>query len=356
MPCTSTPFAASGSAMRPVPMPSSSARPPAASSASKAASAAESRQRVPLVVDVGDALAVGFRSVVHHRAIVGIPDAGRRCINDHRSARRAGRRTRRSRPPGTTASTRSKASTTRFFPLLLAAEHTERVQLTTAVVIAFARNPMTLAQHRRTTSSLASRGRFNLGLGTQIKPHIEKRFSMQWSKPAARMRELVLAIRAIWASWHEGTQLDFRGEFYTHTLMTPFFDPGPNPYGVPRIFLGGVGPRMTEVAGEVADGFMMHPFSTEKFMRETTMPALERGLATSARDRAQLEIAFPAMVIVAENDEELAARARRDAAPARVLRLDARVQGGARRPRLGRPAAGAQSLVEDRRLGDDGLR
>ncbi|MDQ1460842.1 MAG: hypothetical protein QOI08_2326 [Actinomycetota bacterium] len=192
-----------------------------------------------------------------------------------------------------------------MFPLLLAAEHTERVQLTTAVVIAFARNPMTLAQSAYDLQ-LASRGRFNLGLGTQIKPHIEKRFSMEWSKPAARMREMVLAIRAIWARWHEGTKLDFQGDFYTHTLMTPFFDPGPSPFGVPRVFLGGVGPRMTEVAGEVADGFMIHPFSTEKFMRETTMPALQRGLDASGRDRSQLEIAFPAMVIIAESDDELA--------------------------------------------------
>ena len=171
-----------------------------------------------------------------------------------------------------------------MFPLLLAAEHTERVQLTTAVVIAFARNPMTLAQTAYDLQ-LASRGRFNLGLGTQIKPHIEKRFSMEWSKPAARMREMVLAIRAIWASWHEGVKLDFQGDFYTHTLMTPFFNPGPSPYGVPRIFLGGVGPLMTEVAGEVADGFMVHPFSTEKFMRETTLPRSSAGSATSGREQ-----------------------------------------------------------------------
>ena len=193
-----------------------------------------------------------------------------------------------------------------LFPLLLAAEHTERMQLTTAVVIAFARNPMTLAQGAYDLQ-LASRGRFNLGLGTQIKPHIEKRYSMTWSKPAERMREMVLAIRAIWDSWHEGKRLDFRGEFYTHTLMTPFFNPGPNPFGLPRIFLGGVGPRMTEVAGEVADGFMVHPFSTETFMRETTQPALERGLAKAGRDRSSLEIAFPAMVIVGENHAEIAA-------------------------------------------------
>src|SRR4051812_12979108 len=115
-----------------------------------------------------------------------------------------------------------------MFPLLLAAEHTERIQLTTAVVIAFARNPMTLAQTAYDLQ-LASHGRFNLGLGTQIKPHIEKRFSMEWSKPAARMREMVLAIHAIWASWNEGAKLDFHGDFYTHTLMTPFFNPGPSP-------------------------------------------------------------------------------------------------------------------------------
>jgi probable F420-dependent oxidoreductase len=202
-----------------------------------------------------------------------------------------------------------------FFPLLLAAEHTEHLQLTTAVVIAFARSPMTLAQSAYDLQ-LASRGRFNLGLGTQIKPHIEKRFSMLWSKPVERMRELVLAIRAIWASWHEGEKLDFRGDYYSHTLMTPFFNPGPNPYGLPRVVLGGVGPRMTEVAGEVADGFMVHPFSTEKFMRETTVPALRRGLDKSGRSLDDFEIAFPAMVIVAESDEELAAG--RDAMRARL--------------------------------------
>jgi probable F420-dependent oxidoreductase len=190
-----------------------------------------------------------------------------------------------------------------FFPLLLAGEHTDRLELTTAVAIAFARSPMTLA-NMSYDLQLASKGRFNLGLGTQIKPHIEKRFSMPWSRPAARMRELVLAIRAIWASWHEAQPLDFRGEFYTHTLMTPFFDPGPNPYGLPRILLGGVGPHMTEVAGEVADGFMIHPFSTAKFMRETTLPALERGRAKSGRSLEDFEIAFPVMLVAVETEEE----------------------------------------------------
>ncbi len=191
-----------------------------------------------------------------------------------------------------------------FFPLLLAAEHTEQVQLTTAVAIAFARNPMTLAQTAYDLQ-LASHGRFRLGLGTQIKPHIEKRFSMTWSQPVPRMRELVLAIRAIWARWHEGTPLDFRGEFYRHTLMTPFFDPGPSPYGLPGIFLAGVGPRMTEMAGEVADGFIVHPFGTARSVRELTIAALARGAARSGRALADIEVAFPLMAIVADTDEEL---------------------------------------------------
>jgi probable F420-dependent oxidoreductase len=191
-----------------------------------------------------------------------------------------------------------------FFPLLLAAEHTEHIELTTAIAIAFARNPMTLANIGYDLQ-LASKGRFNLGLGTQIKPHIEKRFSMEWSKPAARLREMVLAIRAIWATWQDGAPLEFRGEFYRHTLMTPFFDPGPNPYGNPRIVLAGVGPRMTEVAGEVADGFMIHPFATEQSIRDVTIPALERGLAKAGRTRADLEIAFPLMMATGDTDEEI---------------------------------------------------
>jgi probable F420-dependent oxidoreductase len=192
-----------------------------------------------------------------------------------------------------------------FFPLLLAAEHTERVALTTSVAIAFARNPMNLAQIAYDLQ-LASHGRFRLGLGTQIKPHIEKRFSMPWSHPVERMRELVLAIRAIWARWHEGTKLDFRGDFYRHTLMTPFFDPGPNPYGLPRIFLGGVGPRMTELAGEVADGFIVHPFGSERSMREVTVPAVRRGAERAGRTLADVEIAFPLMAVVADTEEQLA--------------------------------------------------
>src|SRR5580765_6484396 len=172
-----------------------------------------------------------------------------------------------------------------FFPLLLASEHTERVQLTTAVAIAFARNPMTLAQTAYDLQ-LASHGRFRLGLGTQIKPHIEKRFSMPWSHPVERMRELVLAIRAIWACWHEGAKLDFRGEFYRHTLMTPFFNPGPNPYGPPPIYLGALGPLLTRATAEVADGLLIMPFGSKRFLHEATMPNVRKGLAAAGRDAA----------------------------------------------------------------------
>ncbi len=191
-----------------------------------------------------------------------------------------------------------------FFPLLLAAEHTQRVELTTAIAVAFARNPMTLAQLAYDLQ-LASSGRMVLGLGTQVAPHITKRFSMPWSHPAARLREMVLAIRAIWASWHEGAPLDFRGEFYTHTLMTPMFNPGPSPCGVPRLAVAGVGARMTEVAGEVADAFIVHPFTTPRFLQETTLPAIARGAARGERDAGAVEISFPAMVAVGTTDAEV---------------------------------------------------
>jgi probable F420-dependent oxidoreductase len=191
-----------------------------------------------------------------------------------------------------------------FFPLLLAAEHTERVQLTTAVVIAFARNPMTLAQSAYDLQ-LASRGRFNLGLGTQIKPHIEKRFSMPWSHPAPRLRELVLAIRAIWATWNERVPLDFRGEFYRHTLMTPFFAPTPNPFGPPKVFLAAVGEKMTQVAGEVADGILLHGFTTERYVREVSMPALERGWAAAGKARDQFEVTGPMFVVTGATEAEM---------------------------------------------------
>ncbi len=198
-----------------------------------------------------------------------------------------------------------------FLPLLLAAEHTETLELGTSIAVAFARSPMTLANTAWDLQAY-SKGRFILGLGSQIKPHITKRFSMEWSHPAPRMRELVLAMRAIWDTWLTGAKLDFRGEFYTHTLMTPFFTPPASEldgFGVPKIFLAGVGELMTEVAGEVCDGFICHGFTTEKYLREITIPALERGRAKAGKTMEGFEIIGPSFVVTGTTDEELEAAA-----------------------------------------------
>ena len=193
-----------------------------------------------------------------------------------------------------------------FFPLLLAAEHTERVELGTGITVAFPRSPMHLANVGYDLQSY-SKGRFMLGLGSQIRAHIEKRFSATWGNPAARMRELILATRAIWSSWQEGTKLDFRGDYYTHTLMTPMFNPGPNAYGTPKVFLAAVGERMTEVAGEVCDGLLAHGFTTEAYLRDVTLPALERGLAKAGKQRADFQISCPVFVVTGADEQEFEA-------------------------------------------------
>jgi len=193
-----------------------------------------------------------------------------------------------------------------FLGCAVAAERTERIDIGTAIVVAFARNPMTVALQANDVQNLSG-GRFHLGLGSQIKPHIVKRYSMEWSHPAARMREFVLAVRAIWAAWAGEAPLDFRGDFYTHTLMTPFFNPGPNPHGNPKIWLAAVGPLMTEAAGEVADGMLCHGFSTERYLREVTLPRLEAGRAKAGKTLEGFEISAPAFVAAGETEEEIAA-------------------------------------------------
>jgi probable F420-dependent oxidoreductase len=194
-----------------------------------------------------------------------------------------------------------------FFPLLLAAEHTKNIELGTSIAVAFARNPMILANIGWDLQSY-SKGRFILGLGSQIKPHITKRFSMEWSHPAARMREMILAIRAIWDTWENGTPLNFRGDFYTHTLMTPFFTPDRADlagFGTPKIFLAGVGELMTEVAGEVCDGFICHGFTTEKYLREVTLPALQRGRAKAGKTMDGFEIVGPSFIVTGNSEVEM---------------------------------------------------
>lgn len=196
-----------------------------------------------------------------------------------------------------------------FLPLALAAQATSRIELGTGIAVAFARNPMTLAVIGHDLQRL-SQGRFVLGVGSQIKPHVTKRFSMPWSSPAARMREFIMAMRAIWNTWDTGERLAFRGEFYKHTLMTPMFDPGKNLYGPPPVLLAAVGPAMTSVAAEVADGLVAHAFTTSSYFRDVTVPAIERGLASSGRARSDFQISMPLFVITGRDEEQLRAHAK----------------------------------------------
>jgi probable F420-dependent oxidoreductase len=193
-----------------------------------------------------------------------------------------------------------------FLLCLQAGAATSSVTIGTSVAIAFARTPLTLANVAYDLAGY-TRGRFVLGLGSQVKAHIERRYSMPWSHPAARMRELILAMRAIWACWQDGAELDFHGEFYTHTLMNAFFSPARHDYGPPPVYLAGVGERMTEVAGEVADGFFVHPFTTARYVREVTIPALLRGRAKAGKaDLDGFAVCGPSLVAVGRTEEELA--------------------------------------------------
>jgi probable F420-dependent oxidoreductase len=193
-------------------------------------------------------------------------------------------------------------------PLLtctLAAEHARRMQIGTAIAVAFPRSPMHVAYAGHDLQAL-SEGRFVLGLGSQVKAHVEKRFSATWSRPAARMREFVLALRAIWEAWEQGKRLRFEGEMYRHTLMTPFFAPAPHGFGPPAVWLAAVGPRMTEVAGEVADGLLCHGFTTDRYLTEVTLPTLVQGAARAGKRREDLEVGLPVFVVTGEDEAERA--------------------------------------------------
>ena len=163
-----------------------------------------------------------------------------------------------------------------FVELTVASERTTTIGLGTAVSVAFARNPMSMAITANHVHQLSG-GRLLLGLGTQVKAHIERRFGMPWSHPAARMREYVVALHAIWRSWNTDEPLNFDGRFYRHSLMPPLFDPGRNPFGTPPVYLAGVGERMATVAGEVAEGFLAPPLATTTYLREVLLPAVSAG-------------------------------------------------------------------------------
>ena len=194
-----------------------------------------------------------------------------------------------------------------FLPLVQAAGDTSKIELGTSIAVAFARNPMLLANLGWDLQAF-SKGRFILGLGSQIKPHITKRFSMDWSHPAPRMREMINAIRAIWDTWENGTKLDFRGDFYQHTLMTPFFTPDASDlagFGVPKIFIAAVGNLMTEVAGETCDGVIVHGFTTERYIREVTIPALAKGREKAGKTMDGFQISGPLFVVTGNNEDEM---------------------------------------------------
>jgi probable F420-dependent oxidoreductase len=196
-----------------------------------------------------------------------------------------------------------------FTPLVLAAGATTRLELATNVAIAFPRNPVQLA-HQAYDLQLLTRGRFTLGLGSQIRAQVEKRYGASFERPIARMRELVGALRAIFATWETGERLDFRGEFYSHTLMPPTFNPGPLSFGLPPIAIGGLGPQMVRLAAEVADGLLVMPFNTAGHFRERTVPAIGEGLARSGRKRSELTVTGEVIVCCGRTEEEMeAARA-----------------------------------------------
>ncbi len=192
-----------------------------------------------------------------------------------------------------------------FTPLVLAAGATSRLELATNVAIAFPRNPVQLA-HQAYDLQQLTRGRFTLGLGSQIRAQVEKRYGASFDRPIARMRELVGALRAIFATWETGEPLDFRGDFSSHTLMPPMFNPGPLPFGMPPIAIGGLGPQMVRLAAEVADGLLVMPFNTAAHFAQRTLPAVQEGLARAGRKRSELVVTGEVIVCCGTTEEELA--------------------------------------------------
>lgn len=195
-----------------------------------------------------------------------------------------------------------------FLPLVQAAAQTSRIELGTCIAGGFSRSPTNLA-HIAWDLQAFSGGRFTLGLGPLVEAHVRHRFAMPWSSPAARMRELVQAVRAVWDCWSTGGPLDFAGDHYQLSLMPPFFRPPPLTHPDPPIFVAAVGERITEVAGEVGDGFIPHAFTTVEYLRERSLPALDRGLARAGRQREDVTVTAPVFVVTGRTEEEIAGAA-----------------------------------------------
>lgn len=193
-----------------------------------------------------------------------------------------------------------------FLQAYEASRRTSTIEVGTAIAVALARNPMTVA-YTAWGIAAASDGRFTLGLGSQVKAHIERRFSMPWSHPVSQMREFVLALNAIWRSWQTGERLSFEGDHYSHTLMNSFWAPQPHEHRIP-IHLAAVGPKMVELAAEVADGIILHTFTNKAYLEAVTFPAIQRGLEKSGRTIEDLEISIPLFMIMGDTEEEISAQ------------------------------------------------
>ncbi len=191
-----------------------------------------------------------------------------------------------------------------FFPLVLAAEHTKRIKLGTSIAVAFPRSPMVLAQIGWDLQA-QSGGRFILGLGTQVKGHNERRFGVKWEHPGPKLREMLQMIHAIWDCWQNGTRPNFQGKFYNFTLMTPFFNPGPIQYPPPQIYIAGVNEYMCRLAGELCDGFHIHPFHSIKYLDELVFPNVKRGLKKTGRGRKDIAMSSTAFVIAGDTPDEI---------------------------------------------------
>jgi probable F420-dependent oxidoreductase len=192
-----------------------------------------------------------------------------------------------------------------FLPLVLAAEHSRRLSVGTSIAVAFARSPAILA-HISWDLARYSQGRFILGLGTQVKGHNERRFGVKWDKPVEKMREVILAVRSIWDCWQNRTRLNFQGEFFKLTLMTPFFSPEPHDYHRIPIFVAGVNRRMCQLAGELCEGFHAHPLHSARYLKEVVLPNIEQGLTSAGRERQAIELSSSIFVIPTDDPKEAA--------------------------------------------------
>lgn len=198
----------------------------------------------------------------------------------------------------------SEAAHNPFLPLTLAAAVTQHIELGTAIAVAFPRSPMVTAQIAWDLAA-QSNGRFILGLGTQVKTHITKRFSSVWSAPVPRLREYIESMRAIWNTWQTGAPLRYRSENYTFTLMTPFFNPGPIAHPRIPVYIAGVNEGLCRLAGELCDGFHVHPFHTVRYLKEVIIPNIEQGAQKSGRSRAAVALTCAVFVVSGRNAEEI---------------------------------------------------